>query len=363
MPTVAQTNTAGYSANWPESVKVRFRTKICPHPICDAPKPPPKYYVKEVKIEDVASTQFVGYPGYYVVHDSAIATYDGTSDDPTNQEEIDDLAKQIATDFYNWRSFRFDYVYNGVIVPPTNALVDTAEIVITANDAKTRITSAPFNGEPEELSHYADACDYETPVVYVPTASRHGNYLRLPKAKLIKDDTLNELYLCTSSHDDIFVCCGSSSSSSSSSSTSEPTCEQIKHDLCPPPDGLGFLTGFPICVDCECLTPLYFNVSFCEGGHGDGPCPFPQGPGHAQTVDGQPCVWAGIVGALACHITVDGNIITVTFSCSGAIPPYSWSYEGIMPYNNCCCKMTLGQTGTPPPVDVPSCINLEPSYF
>lgn len=213
-----QSYTTGLSANLPNQVQVRFPTKICPLPLCDAPNPPPYWYIKTINIEDVGFPDYEGAIGYYVAHDSAIAMYDGTGSNPTNQTDIDAIAKQIATDFYKWRSFRFDRVYNGVIAPEMDALIDTMEVVITENDAHTRLTTAPFNGEPEEFSHYDSDCPYPDPVVYVPTATRHGNYLRLPKAKL-REDRFSELYLCTSSYDDIFICCESQSSTSSSSTS------------------------------------------------------------------------------------------------------------------------------------------------
>lgn len=216
----SQSDQFGLSSNLPSGVEVRFPGKLCQ--VVASPQPAPTWYIKTYQISDFSSepwNNIDGHPGKFIIHDHCYAIYDGTSSNPVNKTILDALAKQLAIDFYNWRTFRFNLVINGVINPQLDASIDIFEIVYLQDECFSRLQTGPFNGEPEEFFHIDKDCD-KSDVVYVPVASRRGNFLHLPKAH-VKIDDCGNVSLQTSSYDEVFICCHSTSSSSASSSGSD----------------------------------------------------------------------------------------------------------------------------------------------
>jgi hypothetical protein len=157
----------------PAAVRVVFRTRRCSGGVTDAV---PDDYTKTIQLSDVSLTRsdlptgLTGTPGTtHTVRSEAIALFNVGGTDPTNKTALDAIAMRIAQDFYDWRSVSFDRVYNGIVVSKPSGLIDTIEwsYEATGHDdtadfgdpvsfvggCTTRITSAPWNGEPEELSH------------------------------------------------------------------------------------------------------------------------------------------------------------------------------------------------------------------
>jgi hypothetical protein len=95
--------------------------------------------------------------------------------DPSNKTALDALAKQISQDFYDFRSWSLDIVYNGIAAVEPNALYDCVEFRYDAVDCWTRVTSQPWNGEPQEYQHFdpetadcSDANNFNQPTEKVP---------------------------------------------------------------------------------------------------------------------------------------------------------------------------------------------------
>lgn len=150
-----------FPAILPQSVSVRFPTRRCNGSPSDTV---PYYYVKSTSLSSSSWTPPDendsipnGFPGSKMYHDTALALYDVGNPNPTNQAALDRLAKQIATDFYNWKGVAFDRVYNGIIAPDMNGLIDVMTFQMGSKDASTRVYTAPYNGEPEELMHHDPA--------------------------------------------------------------------------------------------------------------------------------------------------------------------------------------------------------------
>lgn len=124
----------------------------------------PIWYVSSVNLSDITFTDTfitpkpIGTTGTTkTFRDSATALYSTTAGPASNKTALDALAKQIATDFADFRSQSFDIVYNGVAAVPPNALVDLLTVEYGVDDLKTRIQSQPLNGEPEEYQHFDPA--------------------------------------------------------------------------------------------------------------------------------------------------------------------------------------------------------------
>lgn len=120
----------------------------------------PPWYKSEVLLSAITFTDTnvtpkpLGTSGTTAIfHDTACALFSAGGTTPSNQSALDALAKQIATDYFDYRSQSYDIVYNGVAAVPPNGLVDLLEVCYGPEDLTTRIQSQPFNGEPEELQH------------------------------------------------------------------------------------------------------------------------------------------------------------------------------------------------------------------
>lgn len=118
----------------------------------------PKRYVSTVNLSDITLTdisvtpQPLGITGTTkTFRDTALALYSTAGGPASNKATLDALAKQTATDFFDWQSQSFDIVYNGVAAVPPNALVDLLELCYSIDDLRTRIQSQSWSSEVETL--------------------------------------------------------------------------------------------------------------------------------------------------------------------------------------------------------------------
>ncbi len=89
----------------------------------------------------------------WTVRDTCQALYTTAAGSPSNLTQLNQLAAQIAQDYYDWRSVNFDVVYNGVAPVDPCALIDLIEFRYDKTDSTTRVQSAPWTGEPTEYQH------------------------------------------------------------------------------------------------------------------------------------------------------------------------------------------------------------------
>lgn len=144
-----------YSAVMPSGVMVVFQGRRCSGLVSDTV---PSYYTKTVSIADAGITPGQsGFSGTQHFRDDALALYNVGGGNPTNQTALDALSLQIAKDYYRWRSVAFDVVYNGVVAPDMNGLMDEIEWAYDMEDCHTRMFTGPYDGEPEELHHWDPA--------------------------------------------------------------------------------------------------------------------------------------------------------------------------------------------------------------
>lgn len=163
----------------PAQLNVYFRGRRCSGNPSDTT---PAWYTSTVSLSSITFTDTgvspkpLGVSGTTaIVHDAAVALYTAGGSTPTNKTALDNLAKQIAQNFYDYRSQSFDLVYNGIVNPLPNGLIDVAEFCYTAEDQWTRVQSAAWSGDPEEYQHQdpsvsgcTDANNSGNPVAKVP---------------------------------------------------------------------------------------------------------------------------------------------------------------------------------------------------
>lgn len=146
------------SAVLPAHVAVVYASRRCNGVPSDTV---PDYYVKTVAIADAgwsgAGDGHTGFSGTKYFRNAALALYNVGGADPTNKTALDSLAVQIAKDFYNWSSISFDAVYNGIVAPDMNGLMDEVEWAYDIDNCTTRLWTGPYNGQPEELAHHDPA--------------------------------------------------------------------------------------------------------------------------------------------------------------------------------------------------------------
>jgi hypothetical protein len=147
----------------------------------------PAFYTSSVNLSSITltdpdATQPLGVTGTsQVVRDTIVSLFSAGGTTATNKTAVDALCKQLFQDFADWRSNSFDICYNGVIALVPNGLIDVIEWRYDAENQVTRITSQPWNGEPEEFQHMdpsvagcTDASNSGNPVGKVPYVSFIG---------------------------------------------------------------------------------------------------------------------------------------------------------------------------------------------
>jgi hypothetical protein len=101
------------------------------------------------------------------IHTCAFADFSLASSGPDNATEVNALAKQLATDFYDSLAFRYDYSFGGVRAWELSGYDDHVEWCfgrkhhLPTYQAFTRVQSAPSNfGTEEQLSQFKDTPVY-----------------------------------------------------------------------------------------------------------------------------------------------------------------------------------------------------------
>jgi hypothetical protein len=170
----------------PAQLNVYFRGRRCSGNPSDTT---PTWYTSSVSLSNITFTDTAISPiplgvsgATAIVHDAAVALYAAGGSTPTNKTALDNLAKQIAQDFYDYRSESFDLVYNGIVNPLPNGLIDVAEFYYGTDDQWTRVQSVAWSGEPEEYQHQdpavsgcMDANNAGNPVAKVPCVEYIGD--------------------------------------------------------------------------------------------------------------------------------------------------------------------------------------------
>lgn len=129
-------------------------------------------------------------PGSEATHsirDTCHAIFTAAGGEPNNLAALQALTDQIGLDFWRWRSVAFDRVYNGVVTPTPDGLIDTLTWTYRADDCSTRVCSAPIGGEVGVMEHSDPEHDCDaSPKIYGGTthAAVAGGILTLPKISL-----------------------------------------------------------------------------------------------------------------------------------------------------------------------------------
>lgn len=161
----------------PEKVTVYYPGRRCQGNASDTA---PLWYHVDSKLSDVAFTDpntSEDYKGVataiLIIHDACQALFDPSDPlgEPDNVTALDDLTDQIAQDFYDFRSFSGDLVYQGINAIQPTALWDYIEFmydvdepdnddetIIATEERKrprvsTRLLTEPWNGEVQEMQH------------------------------------------------------------------------------------------------------------------------------------------------------------------------------------------------------------------
>ncbi|AGA26034.1 hypothetical protein [Singulisphaera acidiphila] len=178
----------------PARVTVRFQTRRCNGAVSDSVPP---WYVKTVNLADVLPDVGAGFNGEKLFHDAALALFNVGGTVPTNQTALDNLATQIAKDYYSWKQISFDEVYPEIIAPEVDGLTDLIVISYQIDQVWTRRLSAPFNAQPEELAHQDPAnsgCADSTGVTVTKTPC--GEFYGPPAVCLSGKPNLTRYKLC-----------------------------------------------------------------------------------------------------------------------------------------------------------------------
>ena len=166
-----------------------FATKPTNIPSC-AP------YQKSVKPSDIPLPDLAGaiFNGNTkVFHDSAVAVYDELGA-LTNQTELDNLAKQIAADWYSWQLAVFDVKYACIVPYQPEGVSDSIEWTYSKfpEEMSTRVQRGPWNDQTQEILHASPTYGSSTAVAEtapVRVASA-GSFVQLTAPASLHDTTL-----------------------------------------------------------------------------------------------------------------------------------------------------------------------------
>jgi hypothetical protein len=115
-------------------------------------------------------TQYVGFAANKTIQDTCKALFDADTDaDPTNLTTLQDLATQLAKDYYNYQLVALDEAYNGIrdwFPEPLNDLVVDFQ---PPNLVQTRVTRKPWDFQVWQTQHHVDYTPEQTVVVHLPT--------------------------------------------------------------------------------------------------------------------------------------------------------------------------------------------------
>lgn len=196
----------GNSSILPSQIAVRFPGRRCNGNVSQTV---PTYYTKFILLSTINSV-FSGFFGTKWFHETALALFNVGVGSPTNQTALDSLALQIATDYINWLLTSFDITFSQIAEPTPNGLFDAIEWTYRPGECTTRVFTAPYNGEPEEIMHHdpANAACVDgggiivakTPCfeAYGPPAACSGSNATLTRYKIcLIDGRLTQTYVST----------------------------------------------------------------------------------------------------------------------------------------------------------------------
>lgn len=123
---------------------------------------------KTVSLTSLALTEFTGVTGTIgtkTFHDSCVADYTGGVGTPTNDTELTNLAKQLATDYYLWNRQLVDQKWDGIVAFDPEGFSAAYEWTYRRwpdeqsprkHDVTSRIIPATFNDLAFDLFHASD---------------------------------------------------------------------------------------------------------------------------------------------------------------------------------------------------------------
>lgn len=153
---------------YPKEVIFRFPTRTCATESASFPDsnmPPiiPQWFTL-TSTPTQSPGDLIGIQEY---HEQCVALFDAGSiagDDPTNLDDLQNLADQFTLDSLNWLSPQFDVVYVGVINFAQSALFDVIEVDYSQGVCKTRaFTRANDEAPLRELGHQEPNVDETCP--------------------------------------------------------------------------------------------------------------------------------------------------------------------------------------------------------
>ena len=132
--------------------------------IVDGVDQPTQLWVETVVLTSLGLTEYTNIVGLKTpalttktFHANARANIVSPGPTPTNQTELTNLAKQIATDFYLYRLGYLDRKYANIIAWDMEGLSDSVEWTYRLDEVSTRIQRPPWNDLTEELQHLSSA--------------------------------------------------------------------------------------------------------------------------------------------------------------------------------------------------------------
>lgn len=144
--------TKGVAGFTPYSFQFRFPGKRCAG---DFTTTIPDYYISSVPTSSLGLTEATS-PVPKFFNETALALYvDNTV--PTNQVDLDSLARQLASDYVAWLTAFTDRVYNGVLNTLNSPIYDEIITEYSAGDISTRLFGRQADADPGELSHHDPA--------------------------------------------------------------------------------------------------------------------------------------------------------------------------------------------------------------
>ena len=96
----------------------------------------------------------IGFNGTRIFRDTCVANFSTNLSVPDNQEELEDLAEQIATDYYMSQLAAVDLSFSEIVTWTPTALDDTIEWDLSGTTGLTRVIRDTWNDNMEDLYHY-----------------------------------------------------------------------------------------------------------------------------------------------------------------------------------------------------------------
>jgi len=111
----------------------------------------------ELSLPELAGTTGQGNGSTQTFHDQASAQVTLPGQAPSNQSALQDLTKQIATDWYRFQLGSLEAAWIGIVALTPEGLADSFEWTYHAGQIGTRVYRRPWNDRTEELCHNGSA--------------------------------------------------------------------------------------------------------------------------------------------------------------------------------------------------------------